>query len=390
MRFCQEEAKVLNGLRNCLSFALMAGLAATPALANPNTVADSVDAAVKSWMTTYNIADAEVAIALHQNLVGSYDHGWKPTERHPVASLSKAITGMCIAGMVDHKQLALTDTLGTVLAGYFQRNGGANEPKDPRFKTITIDELLTHRAGLEKNAFDDKNDHSVGASFKTATQATLDFDPGTTISYSDSGYLILGYVAQLLGGQAYAATCSKVFTEMGLAAHAGIIDDTLVARAPNGGWDISAEDYARFLYAFDKQSGVLGPVTRQWFDALPGNAGYAKGGGTPPTQAPCPRFSGKPSYGFGVCMKQTARGVQYYHDGLLHHHMPDYPKTGGSFFFVNEAGYAAVVIFSGENDGKTYGALEKSVIAAMTAKDAYGMPLEANSKGGITKPKQVQ
>ena len=54
--------------------------------------------------------------------------------------------------------------------------------------------------------------------------------------------------------------------------------------------------------------------------------------------------------------------------------MPDYPKIGGSFFFVNEAGYAAVVIFSGENDGKAYGALEKSVIAAMTAKGAYDQP----------------
>ncbi|MEO5757950.1 MAG: serine hydrolase domain-containing protein, partial [Mesorhizobium sp.] len=143
---------MLKAWGNCLGFALMAGLAATPALANPNPVADSVDAAVKSWMTEYNIADAEVAVALHQNLVGSYDHGWKPTERHPIASLSKAITGVCIAGMVDHKQLALTDTLGTVLAGYFQRNKGADGPKDPRFKAITIDELLTHRAGLEKNA----------------------------------------------------------------------------------------------------------------------------------------------------------------------------------------------------------------------------------------------
>lgn len=335
----------------CLGLLLLASQAA-PALSKPNPVAESVDGAVTAWMKAYHIADAEVAVALHQNLVASYDHGWKPTERHPIASLSKAITGVCIAGLVDGRRLALTDTLGSVLSGYFKRNNSANAPKDPRFTAITIDELLTHRAGLVKNAFDDKNDHSVSASFKTATQTMLEFAPGSTTSYSDSGYLILGYIAQVLGNQAYSNVCGKVFTRLGLPANAGMIDDTLVARAPNGGWDISAQDYARFLYAFDNQSGVLGPTTRRWLDALPG----------------------KVSYALGVYMKRTARGIQYYHDGLLHHHMPDYPKTGGSFFFINEAGYAAVVIFSGENDGKVYGALEKSVMAAMTAKAAYAVP----------------
>ena len=333
----------------CLGLAL---LASQPALSAPNPVAESVDGAVTQWMKAYHIADAEVAVALHQNLVGSYGHGWKPTERHPIASLSKAITGVCIAGLVDDKRVAFADTLGSVLAGYFKRNNGANAPKDPRFTAITVGELLTHRAGLVKNAFDDKNDHSVGASFKTATQTMLESDPGGPMSYSDSGYLILGYVAQVLGNQAYSNVCGKVFTRLGMPANAGVIDDTLVARAPNGGWAISAQDYATFLYSFDKQSSVLGPTTRQWLDALPG----------------------KPGYGLGAYMKRTARGTQYYHDGLLHHHMPDYPKTGGSFFFVNEAGYAAVVIFSGENDGKAYGALEKSVTAAMTAKDAYDPP----------------
>ena len=354
--------------------ALLFAACGTPASAKPNAVATDVDAAVTAWMAEHHIADTEVAVALRKDIIGSFDHGWKATDRQPVASLSKAITGICIAGLVDHNQLSLGEPLGTVLAGYFARNHKGGEPKDPRFKAITIEELLTHRAGLTKNAFDDKHDHSVAAAFRTATQTMLDFDPGSTISYSDSGYLVLGYVAQFIGGRAYPTTCSKVFARLGLPANAGLIDPTLAARAPNGGWDISADDYAKFLYAFDTKSGALGPTTRQWLDALPGDAGYAKGKKSPLTQAPCPRFSGKPAYGFGVCMKRTARGTQHYHDGLLHHHLPDYPKTGGSFFFVNEAGYAAVVIFSGENDGKTYAALEKSVIAAMTGSTAYDVP----------------
>ncbi|WP_189465444.1 serine hydrolase, partial [Mesorhizobium sp. M2D.F.Ca.ET.223.01.1.1] len=93
----------------------------SPASAKPNEVAAKVDAAVTSWMAERHIADAEVAVALHKDIVGAFDHGWKATDRQPVASLSKAITGLCIAGLVDHKQLSLDEPLGTALAGYFAR-----------------------------------------------------------------------------------------------------------------------------------------------------------------------------------------------------------------------------------------------------------------------------
>jgi CubicO group peptidase (beta-lactamase class C family) len=45
-------------------------------------------------------------------------------------------------------RLAFRDTLGAVLAKIFQRLG---EPADPRFKTVTIEQLLQHRGGLARD-----------------------------------------------------------------------------------------------------------------------------------------------------------------------------------------------------------------------------------------------
>ena len=121
-----------SGLCLCLML-----LAWQPALSAPNPVAESVDSAVTAWMKDHHIADAEVAVALHQDLVGSYDHGWKPTERHPIASLSKAITGVCIAGLVDDKRLAFDGYVGQRACRLFQARQRRQCPQGSAFQQIS-------------------------------------------------------------------------------------------------------------------------------------------------------------------------------------------------------------------------------------------------------------
>jgi hypothetical protein len=130
----------------------------------------------------------------------------------------------------------------------------------------------------------------------------------------------------------------------------------LAARAPNGGWAIDAEDYARMLGAI----AHLGATSQVWLQAQQDDPAYL-------THRPCGRFHEGQSYGFGFCQRHGAKGIVYYHDGLMHLHPPYYKKSGGSFFFVNEQGQATVVIFSGENGGDVYKALENGVINAMRA-----------------------
>jgi CubicO group peptidase (beta-lactamase class C family) len=71
-----------------------------------------------------------------------------------VASLSKAITGVCIVKLVEAHKLQFDADLGTVLAGRFKRHPA----KDQRAQTITIAQLLTHTSGIT-------NDPSQGIAF---------------------------------------------------------------------------------------------------------------------------------------------------------------------------------------------------------------------------------
>ena len=334
-----------------IGLGLLAGLfCMNAARAQQTDMPHRVDVVVQGWMSKYQIASAEVAVADKGKLVASFGHGWQPSDKQPVASLSKAITGLCVSKLLDQGKLKPQDTLGQVLGAALKA------PKDPRFASITIEQLLTHRSGIIKNAVDDAKDHTIEDGFASTAQAQLESDPGTAIDYSDSAYLVLGYVIQHITGQHYADACSKVFTDAGLPRNAGIIDPTLAARAPNGGWAIDAEDYAKMLRAI----AHLGATSQAWLAAQRDDPAYL-------THGPCGRFHAGQSYGFGFCQRHDAKGIVYYHDGLMHLHPPYYKKSGGSFFFVNEQGQAAVVIFSGENGGDVYKALENGVISAMRA-----------------------
>ena len=63
----------------------------------------------------------------------------------PFASLSKAITGVCIAHLIDRGRLSFDTPLSQALARTFARIGA---PADPRLLQVTISQLLIHRAGF--------------------------------------------------------------------------------------------------------------------------------------------------------------------------------------------------------------------------------------------------
>lgn len=68
----------------------------------------------------------------------------------PLASLSKAVTGVCVASLIDAGRLGFDTRVATALARTLSRIG---PPADPRLLQVTVGELLAHRAG-----FDGKDD----------------------------------------------------------------------------------------------------------------------------------------------------------------------------------------------------------------------------------------
>ena len=80
--------------------------------------------------------------------------GADPQKPTLIASLSKAITGVCIATLVRDGKLSFTTPLRDALAQFFKQYG---PPVDQRLYQATIEELLAHRAGLRGNADDTRS-----------------------------------------------------------------------------------------------------------------------------------------------------------------------------------------------------------------------------------------
>ncbi|MBN9115009.1 MAG: serine hydrolase, partial [Pandoraea sp.] len=70
----------------------------------------------------------------------------------PVASLSKSVTAIGIALLVQAGKLSLDATLGDLLDTYSKQHG---KPLDPSLRELTVRRLLAHRAGLATNGYND-------------------------------------------------------------------------------------------------------------------------------------------------------------------------------------------------------------------------------------------
>jgi D-alanyl-D-alanine carboxypeptidase len=126
-----------------------------------------------------------------------------PATRYRVGSITKVFTGVLIFQLIEEKKL----TLDTKLATFF--------PQVPNAGAITIDQLLNHHSGLHSFTSD-----PAFASYMTQpkTQAemlaiiektTPDFAPGTKAAYSNTNFVLLGYIVEKLTNMPYAQALQK-------------------------------------------------------------------------------------------------------------------------------------------------------------------------------------
>ena len=138
-----------------IAAALIASMAAAKAqLALPAPLPGTTEVygtVLKTWAAKYNIKNALVVVRRQGKIVyRSALGGANASAPVHLASLSKAITGACVARIRDRK-LAFDTPLSTSLAKFFAAHG---KPVDPRAAGVTIAQLLTHRAGFSGNADD--------------------------------------------------------------------------------------------------------------------------------------------------------------------------------------------------------------------------------------------
>ena len=127
-----------------------------------------------------------------------------------LGSITKQFTSTVILKLQAEKKLSVSDKLNK----YF--------PNYPKGDSITIQELLTHTSGIY-NYTNDRDFMKDGAT-KPATREKmmalfmnkpLDFSPGTDWNYSNSGYLLLGYIIEDVTKKTYEqAVRNYIFTPL--------------------------------------------------------------------------------------------------------------------------------------------------------------------------------
>lgn len=131
--------------------------------------------------------------------------------RYRIGSITKMFTAAMIFQLIEENKLKLTDTLDKFF------------PQIPNAQKITLAQMLGHRSGIF-----DLTDNSDFRSMKTQPKTRDEmlaivakgksaFEPGEKAEYSNSNYVLLGYIVEKAGGKSYQdALTQRITSKIGL------------------------------------------------------------------------------------------------------------------------------------------------------------------------------
>lgn len=181
-------------------------------------------------MGRWDIPGASLAVAKDGRLVLAKGYGWADKERNePVgpqtlfrmASINKTLTAVMILKLVEQGTLNLDRRVLPMLEKSGLKPASIG---DPRSGTITVRDLLQHRAGFDREISGDpffqrrlwqvavrqkSEPVTCEAIVKDSLEGRLDFNPGERVAYSNTGYCMLGKVIEAVSGESYPTLVSQ-------------------------------------------------------------------------------------------------------------------------------------------------------------------------------------
>jgi CubicO group peptidase (beta-lactamase class C family) len=264
---------------------------------------------LKNWADKHRIKRAFIVVRRDGRTVNtSALGGAKPDKPVHLASLSKAITGACVATLVRDGKLDFATPVSQALEKFIAVHG---KPRDPRLAHVTVGQLLTHRAGLATgDDADPATGHNLDVYLKTHTsrappkpslvaaalKAKLAHEPGAQYGYGNAAYLLLGAIIEEASGKPYLGYCREaVLAPLGLK---GDFEPAWRVSSAMGAWRMTAADYLGFLDLFATDG--LGAATKAWM--------------LDPNDKSVP-FDRSAWYGLGMLVRKAERGVDVWHWG---------------------------------------------------------------------------
>jgi len=153
-----------------------------------------------------------------------------PTVKFRLGSITKQFTAASILLLAERSKLKLDDPVKKYLAD-----------APAAWDKITIFHLLTHSAGIVN--FTDLPDYkSIEPFAKTPAELVklfrdkpLEFQPGEKMSYSNSGYIVLGCIIEKAAGESYVKFVQdNIFTPLGMKDSGYDSNSAIIARRASG------------------------------------------------------------------------------------------------------------------------------------------------------------
>ena len=168
----------------------------------------------------------------------------KPDTKFRLASITKQFTSMLIMQLVAENKLRLDVPISTYLPDYPKKTSDV----------VTIHHLLSHTSGIPNYtdfySFRDKmgDSHRPEQLVKIFTDSSLEFTPGERFQYSNSGYVLLGYIIEKITGKPYGEVLqNKIFGPLNMI-NSGYYTNNAVVKNKAAGYEKLGNKYENAAY----------------------------------------------------------------------------------------------------------------------------------------------
>ncbi|WP_378175002.1 serine hydrolase [Aquimarina sp. SS2-1] len=167
----------------------------------------------------------------------------KPENVFEIGSITKQFTAVAILMLEEQGKLRVEDEITKYIPDY-PTNG----------KKITIHHLLNHTSGIKSYTGMDsfitlaRTDMTPEELIDVFKNEPMDFDPGEEFRYNNSGYILLGYIIEVITGDTYENFIEKnIFKKIGMnASYYGSMSEIIKNRAL--GYKQDGDDYLNADY----------------------------------------------------------------------------------------------------------------------------------------------
>ncbi|MGE0159922.1 MAG: serine hydrolase [Gemmatimonadales bacterium] len=248
----------------------------------PEGLSDAIDRAVRAEMESNGVTGVAVGVARGSRVVHRAGYGFADVEnRIPVTpetifnigSITKQFTAALILELVDEGALALDEPITDYLTGY---PGYGPE--------VTVESLLTHTSGIKNYTTMQRWWETLAVEMPPRRLISVfesepfDFRPGSRFSYSNSGYIVLGWLAEQVVGQPYGGMLNeRLFVPLELSSTSYCDDQALVPNRARG-YVVQDGEVRHATYVSMSQAYAAGAVCSNVDDLLRWTQLLARGG----------------------------------------------------------------------------------------------------------------